>query len=264
MRAEAEVNVADRKDLVQAGEAGGGRQRGLVTYAVLAGLTPLIPIPILDDLAKNYFRKRLVRGLAAEAGRQLSEKDVGALAAEQERGCLTGCLITALVYPLKAVFRKVFYFLEWKRAADLTSRTYHFGYLAAYALRPRADGASALDLRGAAAVGRAIEAVCREAPIKPVEAAVGGTFRQSRRVLKGAAALLSSSLGRVAGRARAEQVAEAIQSVEPQEERALDPVVTRLQRSIASVPDEHFRNLRQNLDARLGLPSQDSAESARE
>lgn len=233
----------------------GERQRGIVTYALLAGLTPLIPIPLLDDLAKNYFRKRLVRSVAADAGRRLSEEEVGALSAERERGCITGCLITALVYPLKSVFRKLFYFLEWKRAADLTSRTYHFGYLTAYALRPRADGASALDLRGAAAVGSAIQAVCLEAPIKPLEATVGGTFRQSRRALKGAAALLSSALRRVAGRARAEQVAEAIQSVEPEEERELDPVVTRLQRSIANVPEEHFRSLRQSLDARLGLPS---------
>ena len=35
--------------------------------------------------------------------------------------------------------------------------------------------------------------------------------------------------------------------------RELDPVVTRLQRSIASVPEDHFRRLRQRLDARLGL-----------
>ena len=245
--------MAEGKDLARRG-SDGGRKPALVTYSVLAGLTPLIPVPLLDDLVKNYFRKRLLRSLAAEAGRALSEEEVGALAAESESGCLTGCLLTALVYPLKAVFRKLFYFLEWKRAADLTSRTYHFGYLAGYAMRPRGDGASALDLRGARAVGQAIQAVCLEAPIKPLEAAVGGTFRQSKRALGGAAALLSSSLRRVTGRARAEQVAAAIESVEPQEQRELDPVVTRLQRSIANVPEEHFRALRRRLDARLGLP----------
>jgi hypothetical protein len=249
--------MAEGKDLVQTTDAGGRQQRGLVTYSLLAGLTPLIPVPLVDDLVKNYFRKRMLRSLAAEAGRALSEEEVDALAAEAERGCVTGCLLTALVYPLKAVFRKLFYFLEWKRAADLTSRTYHFGYLAGYAMRPRAGGASVLDLRGAVAVGQAIDAVCREAPIKPLEAAVGGTFRQSRRVLKGAASLLSSSLRRVTGRGRAEQVAEAIESVEPEEERQLDPVVSRLQRSIANVPEEHFRTLRQSLDARLGLPPSD-------
>jgi hypothetical protein len=255
MRVSGEVSVSESKDLARAGGEGVRQQRSLVSYSVLAGLTPLIPVPFVDDLVKNYFRKRLLRSLAAEAGRALSEEELKALAAEQERGCLTGCLLTAVAYPLKAVFRKLFYFLEWKRAADLTSRTYHFGYLAGYAMRPRAGGASALDLHGARAVGQAIEAVCREAPIKPLEAAVGSTFRQSRRVLKGAAALLGSSLRRLTGgRARAEQVAEAIESIEPEEARELDPVVTRLQRSIGSVPEEHFRTLRQSLDARLGAP----------
>ena len=118
--------------------------------------------------------------------------------------------------------------------------------------RPRADGASPLDLRGARAVGEAIEAVCREAPIKPLEAAVGGTFRKSKGVLSGAAALLTKALKREP--ARPAEVAAAVERVEPEEERELDPVVTRLQRSIASVPEDHFRTLRRNLDARLGLP----------
>lgn len=245
--------MADRTDSLQTREAG-GRQRSLVMHSLLVGLTPLIPVPLLDDVVKNYFRKRLLRSLAAAGGRRMTEEELDALAAEDERGCITGCLLTALVYPLKSVFRKIFFFLEWKRAADLTSRTYHFGYLAAYAMRPRAGGASALDLRGARAVGEAIRIVCQEAPIKPLEAAIGGTFRQSRRVLDGAAALLGSSLRRLTGRARPEQVAEAIERVEPEEERELGPVVTRLQRSIGSVPEEHFRLLRQRLDARLRLP----------
>ncbi|HEX8353825.1 MAG TPA: hypothetical protein VF611_13045, partial [Pyrinomonadaceae bacterium] len=205
----------------------------------------------VDDLVKSYFRKRLVRSLAASAGRSLGEEEVDGLTAEREGGCLRGCAVSALVYPLKSVFRKVFYVLEWKRAADLTSRTYHFGHLVGHALRTRADGASPLDLRGARAVGEAIEAVCREAPIKPLEAAVGGTFRKSKGVLRGAASLLAGSLRREP--ARPAGVAAAVERVGPEEERELDPVVTRLQRSIGSVPEEHFRNLRAHLDARLGL-----------
>ncbi|MDT7689407.1 MAG: hypothetical protein QOJ70_2648 [Acidobacteriota bacterium] len=243
----------DKRDALEVKEQ--GTQRSLVTHAVLVGLTPLIPLPFVDDLLKNYFRKRLLRSLAAANGRVLVEDELDALAAERERGCLSGCLLAALVYPLKAIFRKVFYFLEWKRAVDLTSRTYHFGYLASYAMRRREGGASALDLCGARAVGEAIQAVCREAPIKPLEGAVGGTFRQSKRVLRASAALLANSLRRLAGRARPEQVAEAVERVEPEEERELAPVVTRLQRSIASVPEEHFRTLRFSLDARLGLPT---------
>ena len=242
--------MADNGEAIQVRDEG-GPQRGLVTHAVLVGLTPLIPVPLLDDLVKNYFRRRMVRGLASASGRSLSEKELDALASEAERGCLAGCLVGVLVYPLKSLFRKIFYFLEWKRAVDLASRTYHFGYLVDYALRPRANGATALDLYGAKAVNEAAQSACREAPVKPVEAAIGGTFRKSRNVLRGAAALLAASLRRVTGRARAERVAEAIEEVEPEEERELEPVVTRIQRSIAGVPEEHFRDLRARFDARL-------------
>lgn len=239
--------MAERREPVK-GEGGGG-QHVLVTHAVLTGLTPLIPVPLVDDLVKGYFRKRLVRRLAAGAGRALSDEELDVLASERGGGCLGGCVTTVLVYPLKAVFRKIFYFLEWKRAVDLTSRTYHFGYLVGHALRRREGGPSLLDAHGARAVSEAIEAVCREAPIKPLESAVGGTFRKSKGVLRAAAALLSGSLRRQPP--RPEHVAEAIESVEPEEERELRPVVTRLQSSIASVPEEHFRSLRDQLEARL-------------
>ena len=243
--------MADKQDALQTSEA--GKQRSLVTHAVLAGLTPLIPVPVVDDLAKNYFRKRLVRRLAAANGRRIGGEELAALTREREGGCVRGCLVTVLVYPLKSVFRKVFYFLEWKRAVDLASRTYHFGYLVNYAMQRRDDGTSILDARRASDVIEAIAAACRESPIKPVEGAIGATFRGSRRVLRAAAALLASALRRLAGRARPEEVAEAIEQIEPEEERELEPVVTRLQRAIAAVPEDHFRHLREQLDARLGL-----------
>ena len=245
--------MAESRGMVKAEGGGGQPQHVLVTHAVLTGLTPLIPVPLVDDLVKGYFRKRLVRSLAAGAGRALTDEELNVLSSESGGGCLGGCVTTALVYPLKAIFRKLFYFLEWKRAVDLTSRTYHFGYLVGHALRRREGGPSLLDAHGARAVNEAIEAVCREAPIKPLESAVGGTFRKSKGVLRAAAALLSKSLRRQPP--QPERVAEAIESVEPEEVRELRPVVTRLQSSIANVPEEHFRNLRDQLEARLaGTP----------
>jgi hypothetical protein len=243
--------MADKPDALQT--SGAGSQRLLATHAVFVGLTPLIPVPVLDDLAKSYFRRRLVRHLAAAHGLTLSAADVDALASEAQGGCLRGCVVQAVVYPLKKIFRKVFYFLEWKRAVDLTSQTYHFGYLLDYAMRRREGGAPLVGLRTPSEVRAAIEAVCREAPIKPVETAVGGSFSQSRKVLKSAAGLLGQTLRRLTGRADAAEVARAIETVEPEEEREVEPVVARLQRSLANVPDEHFRRLRESLDARLNV-----------
>src|SRR5215216_4644709 len=105
MRTNAEVNMGERRELMKA-EDGGAQQHVLLTHAVLTGLTPLIPVPLVDDLVKSYFRKRLVRSLAAGAGRALSEDELDALASEGEGGCISGCATTVLVYPLKAVFRK--------------------------------------------------------------------------------------------------------------------------------------------------------------
>src|SRR5215213_690445 len=99
MRINAEVNMADRRELVKAEGEGGAQQHVLVTHAVLTGLTPLIPVPLVDDLVKSYFRKRLVRSLAATAGRALSEEELNALASEGGGGCVSGCVGTVVVYP---------------------------------------------------------------------------------------------------------------------------------------------------------------------
>ena len=241
--------MGEEQNALQTAEAGG--QRTLVTYAVLTGLTPLIPVPVLDDVVKGYFRRRLVRARAAARGRALGEAEVAALSDEGGDGCLRGCVVQALVYPLKKIFRKVFFFLEWKRAADLTSRTYHQGYLLDYAL----SSPDLLGARSAADLKRAIDSVCREAPIKPLEAAVGAAFRGSKGVVSSAAGLLARAVrGRGGGALRPdrEQVAEAVASVEEQEERELAPVTRRLQSAVADIPDEHFRALRARLLEKVG------------
>ena len=230
------------------------KQTNLITHAVLIGLTPLIPLPILDDLVKNYFKRRLIRVLASANGRELTAADLKSLMEERGRGCLSGCLAQALIYPLKRLFRKIFFFLEWKRAVDLTSYYLHFGYLLDYALRARPNNAPAIaDLKTAAEVGAAIDAVCREAPIKPVESAVSASFRQSRNVLRRAARLLEQSLRRIAGRPDQEQVAQVVEEVEPAEEREVAGLVSKLRQSLTDIPDEHFQNLRAQLESRLGL-----------
>ena len=226
----------------------------LTTHAVLVGLTPLIPVPFVDDMVKSHLLRRMAGELAAARGRQLSPEEVGALTTERGGGCLGGCLGQALLYPLKKIFRKVFYFLEWKRAADLTSRAYHHGYLIDYALAPRADGPRLIERKSAAEVGAAIDAVCRESPVKPLESAVGAAFRGSKNVLTGAAAILERALRRRgAPRPDPRQVAEAVESVEEQEERQIEGVTRGLQGAIANIPEEHFRLLRARLDARLGV-----------
>jgi hypothetical protein len=140
-------------------------QRSIITHAVLTGLTPLIPVPFVDDLVKGYFQRRLVRSLAAAHGRELTPEEIATLTEDRRSGCTRGCLGQVFIFPLKMIFRKVFFFLEWKRAVDLTSHSYHQGYLLDYSLREGWLGQTP-HAGSAAAVRTAIDEVCREAPSK--------------------------------------------------------------------------------------------------
>lgn len=228
------------------------RQRSIITHAVFVGLTPLIPIPLLDDMVKNYFQRRMVRSLVAAHRRELRPEDVSALTEERGSGCLRGCLGQAFIFPLKIIFRKIFFFLEWKRAVDLTSHTYHQGYLLDYALREGWMPGQSPHAKSAAEICTAIDEVCRAAPIKPVETAIKVSFRQSKSMLLAGARVLERGLKRVTGsRPDERQLSEAVTSVEADEEKEIEGVVNKLQKSIEAIPDEHFRTLRTQLAARL-------------
>jgi hypothetical protein len=224
-------------------------QTTIVTHAVLAGLTPLIPIPLIDDLIKNYFRRRMARNLAASHGFAMPSGVADELTQDYGGGCLWGCMTTAVIYPLKAIFRKIFFFLEWKRVVDLTSRIYHEGYLVDVAL-----GEGWLQPESVyrpEEVGRAIHEVCRKTPLKPVEAAVRVAFRQSRRALMGSARMLERQFRRLRKQPNPEQLAQAVEAIEPQEEQELAGVIARVQREIGSVSGDHFASLRAELERHL-------------
>ena len=225
----------------------GGNQKLIITHAVLTGLTPLIPIPIVDDLVKSYFQRRLVRRLARVYAINPPEQEVKTLADDPSSGCLAGCLGGALLLPLKLIFRKVFFFLEWKRAVDTVSRTFHQGYLLDCAMQAGwyPHQRNAVDVRGA------IDAVCREVGTGPIERAVRLTFAQSRETLKSAANLLKRSLTSISGKPNAELVASAAEAVEAEEERKIEGVINKLQNSIQSVPESYFDGLRSRLAAWL-------------
>jgi hypothetical protein len=219
-------------------------QRRILRHSVLSALALLIPVPFVDDMVVDYVRRRLVRRLADERGVPLSEEDVRTLADDASKGCLPGCLGTVVLYPIKKIFRQIFFFLEWKKAADLVSTVYHRGVLLDWAMEQgRVGPKSAADVRAA------IDAVLAETPVGPVEVAVRGVFDQSKSVLKGGVAILQRAVGR--GK-QPEQVAGAVEAVRDEEERQISGVVDLLQQKIATVPDEHFDRMRERLLARLG------------
>jgi hypothetical protein len=230
--------------------AAGPEQPILLTYAVLVGLTPLIPIPFVDDLARDYFRRRLVADLAALRGVPLQAPVVQGLTAEPGGCFAVGCLGQALLYPFKLIFRKLFFFLEWKRSLDLTSHTYHYGYLVDCALREGYLGPIAP--RATAEVRDAIDAVCRTAPVRPVESAVAGVFRQSRSLLGSAVGLITDTIRHLSGGRDAARVEAALGGVEAEERKQVAGIVEQLQQRFSTIPDAHFRALYEQLRDHLG------------
>lgn len=226
----------------------------ILTHAILVGATPLIPIPVVDDLARSYLQRRMIREVAEHGSHALDSQSVKALADDSGDGCFRGCLGGVVLYPLKKVFRKVFFFLEWKRAIDLTSRSYHRGYLVDHAL-----GRGWVNVAGPGSIAglrKAVDEVCQGSSIKPVELAVKITFDQSRGVVKDAARLMQQSIRRLVKKPRQDridEIARAIEAVEPEEERKIEGLVARLQAAIEEIPKEHFRRLEDQLAARLGV-----------
>jgi hypothetical protein len=219
------------------------------TYAVLTALTPLVPVPILDDVLRGYFRRRLVRGLASARQVRLEGADVHALADERGGGCLTGCLVTPVVYGLKVVFRKIFFFLEWKRAIDTASETYHFGSLLDHAL-----GQGWCAPRGPVAAARlrtAIDAVLARRGTSPFDAVIRETFNRSKGAVLSAAGALKRAVSGLTRRSRTEQVERAVEPVETAD-GAVGGVAGALGDAIDKVPPGYFEGLCRMLADELG------------
>jgi hypothetical protein len=219
--------------------------RSLRTYSVLCGLTPLVPLPFVDDLVRSYFRRRLVRELAAARGATLAAAEV-AILADERSGCLTGCLLSPFVYVLKKLFRKIFYFLEWKRAVDLASETYHFGLLVDHAL-DRGWLAPAGPHDGTR-LRAAIDAVLARRGTSPVEGAVRETFVRSRNSLKSAAGALRGALGSLRRRTPKEQVERAVDSMAAS---SVEGVAGELESALEKLPPGYLDGFRRLLDEEL-------------
>jgi len=104
--------------------------------ATAAGLAVLIPIPILDWLFEEFFRRRMPATIAhrhqinlpAPIKRELNRGDA-------ERGWLSTCLLLPLkgiYWFIKTLSKKILYFLTIKEAADQVSRYWHQAFLINY------------------------------------------------------------------------------------------------------------------------------------
>jgi hypothetical protein len=218
-------------------------QSVITTHAVLTGLTPLIPVPFIDDVIYSYVMRSLVRRIAASHKHELTEHDVRVLAS-QPGGCGLGCVATLLIYPFKKVLRKILYFLEWKRATDVISRTYCEGYLLDEAVKE-----GWLESHNASRVREAINAVLVRTNTSPIKGAVYGVVKQSKGAMKGLTGTLQGFLSRSKRDTNETEVAKAVTEVE--NEATLENIIEQLQRAIGTLPVEFLQNLKHELGLEL-------------
>ncbi len=105
--------------------------------ATFAGLAVLIPIPIIDWLFEEFFRRRIPGSIAKRRGHELSPVIIRILNKYQRDGCLKSLWLLPVkltVELIKRISRKILYFLTIKEATDKVSYYWHQAFLVDYAL----------------------------------------------------------------------------------------------------------------------------------
>ncbi|HXF64256.1 MAG TPA: hypothetical protein VNK95_21690 [Caldilineaceae bacterium] len=106
--------------------------------ATLAGLSALIPIPFIDSLFEEYFRRRMIHTIAHQRSRALHPAAVRALnqnpLMSSARKLLT-LPLTLTIGLLVRLSRKLLYFLSIRRAVNLLTYYWRRAYLLDYMVR---------------------------------------------------------------------------------------------------------------------------------
>jgi hypothetical protein len=109
------------------------RSLPIVFSTLLIGLSPLIPIPVVDDLITAALCRWRVKYLAEQYGLKLQKKEIQLLADEQGVGCFDIITKRAFGYVLKEIAENMLIWVEAGRAVNLLARTYYYGILLDYA-----------------------------------------------------------------------------------------------------------------------------------
>lgn len=212
-------------------------QYSILLHAVMAGLTPLIPVPFVDDWARDGIQTRMVKHIAKTHDKRLYDSDAEALgrASGGTRSLIRYAAKKLAFYPIKRIFRTAVFVLALKDMSDIASRTYHVGYLLDYAI-----GAKLTERCKPEALRAAIDEVCANADTSVVNHAFRTAFNESRDLLADAVQTLRSWVG----------------GDKAHEPREVEDLAKRLQRTFDVLPADHFIDLRKALDRSLGIASE--------
>ncbi|MEM9293059.1 MAG: hypothetical protein AAGD01_15365 [Acidobacteriota bacterium] len=175
--------------------------RRTVFYSLMAGMTPLIPIPWVDDQVLGWVRARMVRTQGRSAGYEIGDRAQAALLGQERIDAVGGCFgwmlslpFRVVFYLLKKIFKKLVLIFTLKDCVDVFSTTFHEGYLLTRAMERRVVAPEELAPRAEIYAARhlrwAVAATCEQVDTSPVRRLVKGVFGGSRRVLLRGARLL--------------------------------------------------------------------------
>lgn len=157
--------------------------------ATFAGLSILIPIPLLDVLFEHIFRRRMPGAIGKRNGRSLPKttiQELNRLPTSWWQSCLGWPLLILFTF-LKRLYRTIFYFLTIKDASDSLSHYWHRAFLLDYIIRAGyVDDVTTAPL--AAETLRQILGEITTSPLtqlaREIVASVGHIFSTLRRVIR--------------------------------------------------------------------------------
>jgi hypothetical protein len=212
----------------------------IIRHILYGMLTRWIPVPFADYIAGNIVRRQMVTGLAEIHSVKLPAASIKILA-DEDLGCVYGCLVNVLLFPLKLILGKIFLLIRFKRFIDAASRSYHAARLMELALKQKL-----IDPAGPHSpnvIRAAVDQVCNTYDIAPVSAAFRQVLKKKAGVLKDSAGLFWRSLSSVRGRRNETQVQEAVKEAQVETADSVGGVLAPLRTALEAIPPEHFEKL---------------------
>ncbi|HSI87168.1 MAG TPA: hypothetical protein VK970_25495, partial [Candidatus Methylacidiphilales bacterium] len=205
-------------------------------------------VPFADYIAGNVVRRQMVTKLAKIYDAPLMPSEVKILA-DEKMGCLYGCLVNVLFFPIKLFLGKILLLIRFRAFINMAGRSYHAARLIDYAIR-----AQRLEPAGpytAQQVRMAVDHVCNTADIDSVRAAFRQVFSRKTGILKDAAILFWRALLSVRGRRDESQVERAVDEAKGQAADSVGGIMAPLRTALEAIPPEHFKQLEEAMDSEL-------------
>ena len=170
-------------------------------HAVASGLTPLIPVPFLDEYALRRVREGMVRTILRERSFSPPDRTVTVLAGlhPREGSRLQQVFSKTALFSLRLTWRNPYRRMAtalWvKDCVDMASTSLHHGYLLQHALGRGDLDARSLQVQATALrVHAAIDAACAEQDPRPVNQLLRRLFSTSKLLLSELSRALDNSL----------------------------------------------------------------------